>query len=162
MHKDLEIELDAECLIPPRNSGYNRNSELIQFEKLDPESQKNPASNVPELDWIAKLETYHHDLHDHPLISSMIWLKWNKAYPIFLILAMIKMVQHLAGFAYIFLQFGFNQQNFCNGTDTGAIQDNCIDPLIHSTIEVMQWITLAGYILNFVRVVAILLGKICT
>lgn len=84
-------------------------------------------TSVPELEYLGRLKSNHYDLLDHPMIASLIWMKWQKVRPIFVKLFWVKVLQHLCGFMFTFGWFvnancspnstyEFNTFAYCHGT----------------------------------------------
>lgn len=86
--------MDAECLIPESKiETFEEGYEMV-------EKGQETILDLPEMEYLARLKN-HQDLFDHPLIASMIWLKWRKCKKVFWALFLIKFLQHFFGIIWI-------------------------------------------------------------
>ena len=104
MKNSFKIKWNADSLIPepeaensfPTENGIELGKLRTDFGSSGSIPQAVPQSKeLLELEYLAMLEDYHKDLFDHPIISSLIWSKWNKLRIFFWMFSLMKIFQHV-------------------------------------------------------------------
>ena len=127
MHQSLKVNIDATCLLPPNRSQkayQNGKTNRGEIELLSHDASKNQMSadaenQFLELEPLGMISKEHIDLFDHPMISSLIWLKWSKVRIFFILFSIIKIFHQIFAISYAVFTFGgahLPWNNFDNGT----------------------------------------------
>ena len=131
--KRFKISIDHDILLPYKKmdqSTENRQKETNYcYTGQQGVLVETPATEVPELEHLIRIGQNHKDLMDHPLVSSMIWLKWNhfkKVNKLVSVILGLKLMLHVSLISFVLAHFGGRSAlRFDCSNSTQSFQFNC-------------------------------------
>merc|ERR1719187_2525223 len=123
MNEDFSVEFDYSFLAPPLDD----DKDLLDNEWSEERQEALEKVALPETQslWCMARSPHHRHLLKHPVVSSFLWLKWQRIRPVF-----NRNIRFYAMFVvsltwYIFARFGGVHLNSCSVSNNETISDSC-------------------------------------